>query len=149
MNAVIIMKTKMSNEQKKNKNKKNSPFLSCDMTKHWYFASSVFEAFFFFQQKYQCINAIHMIQGFRIHLGVKLFFLLLYPGLSVPASVAQLDACQTGDHEVEGSTPAGSAASMRLIMKYFLRWFFPFRWFKKDSCQFLGKECAQYWLTAK
>ena len=24
----------------------------------------------------------------------------------------------------------------------------PFRWFKKGSCQFLLKECAQYWLTA-
>ena len=29
----------------------------------------------------------------------------------------------------------------------FLRSFSPFRWFKKDSCQFLAKECAQYWLT--
>ena len=32
--------------------------------------------------------------------------------------------------------------------KYFLRSFSPFRWFKKGSCQFLAKECAQYWLTA-
>ena len=24
---------------------------------------------------------------------------------------------------------------------------FPFRWFKKGSCQFLAKECAQYWLA--
>ena len=23
-----------------------------------------------------------------------------------------------------------------------------FLWFKKGSCQFLAKECAQYWLTA-
>ena len=30
---------------------------------------------------------------------------------------------------------------------YFLRSFSPFRWFKKGSCQFLAKECAQYWLT--
>ena len=36
----------------------------------------------------------------------------------------------------------------RLIIKYFLRSFSPFRWFKKDSCQFLAEECAQYWLTA-
>ena len=35
-----------------------------------------------------------------------------------------------------------------LIMKYFQRSFSPFRWFKKGSCQFLAKECAQYWLTA-
>ena len=60
-----------------------------------------------------------------------------------PASVAQLDARPTGDQNVAGSTPAGSVTLFRgdLIMKYFLR-------FKKGSCQFLAKECAQYWLTA-
>ena len=57
--------------------------------------------------------------------------------------------CPTGDQEVAGSTPAevGNILSWRLIMKYFLRSFSPFRWFKKGSCQFLAKECAQYWLT--
>ena len=52
--------------------------------------------------------------------------------------------------EVAGSTPAevGNILSWRLIMKYFLRPFSPFRWFKKGSCQFLAKECAKYWLTA-
>ena len=56
----------------------------------------------------------------------------------------------TGDQEVAGSTPAevGNILSWRLIMKYFLRSFSPFRWFKKGSCQFLAKECANYWLTA-
>ena len=56
----------------------------------------------------------------------------------------------TGDQEVAGSTPAevGNFLSWRLIMKYFLRSFSPFRWFKKGSCQFLAKECAQHWLTA-
>ena len=56
----------------------------------------------------------------------------------------------TGDQEVAGSTPAevGNILSWRLIMKYFLCSFSPFRWFKKGSCQFLAKECAQYWLTA-
>ena len=70
--------------------------------------------------------------------------------LLMPASVAQLDARPTGDQEVAGSTPAevGNILSWRLIMKYFLRSFSPFRWFKKGSCQFLAKECAQYWLTA-
>ena len=43
----------------------------------------------------------------------------------------------------------GNILSWRLIVKYFLRSFSPFRWFKKGSCQFLVKECAQYWLTAK
>ena len=67
-----------------------------------------------------------------------------------PALVAQLDAHPTGDQEVAGSTPAevGNILSWRLIMKYFLRSFSPFRWFKKGSCQFLAKECAQYRLTA-
>ena len=56
----------------------------------------------------------------------------------------------TGDQEVTSSTPAevGNILSWRLIMKYFLWSFSPFRWFKKGSCQFLAKECAQYWLTA-
>ena len=56
----------------------------------------------------------------------------------------------TGDQEVAGSTPAevGNILWWRLIMKYFLRSFSPFGWFKKGSCQFLAKECAQYWLTA-
>ena len=55
----------------------------------------------------------------------------------------------TRDQEVAGSTPAevGNILSWRL-MKYFLRSFSPFRWFKKGSCQFLAKKCAQYWLTA-
>ena len=58
--------------------------------------------------------------------------------------------CPTGDQEVAGSTPAkvGNILSWRLIMKYFLWSFSPFCWFKKGSCQFLAKECAQYWLTA-
>ena len=51
----------------------------------------------------------------------------------------------TGDQEVAGSIPAGSdnILSWRLIMKYFLRSFSPFRRFKKGSCHFLAKECAQ------
>ena len=67
-----------------------------------------------------------------------------------PASMAALDARPNGDQDVAGSTPAevGNIHSWRLIMKYFLRSFSPFRWFKKGSCQFLAKECAQYWLTA-
>ena len=61
------------------------------------------------------------------------------------ASVAQLDARPTGDQEVVGSTPrrVGNILLWRLIMKYFLWSFCPFRWFKKGSYQFLAKECAQ------
>ena len=66
------------------------------------------------------------------------------------ASVAKLDVRPAGDQEIVGSTPTevGNILSWRLIMKYFLRSFSPFRWFKKSSCQFLAKEYAQYWLTA-
>ena len=62
------------------------------------------------------------------------------------ASVGQLDAHPTDDQEVAGSTPrrVGNILSWRWIMNYFLRSFYPFRWFKKGSCQFLAKECAQY-----
>ena len=57
------------------------------------------------------------------------------------SEVAQSDAHSTADQEVVGSTPAMSAniLSWRLISH--------FRWFKKGSCRFLAKECAQYWLT--
>ena len=56
-----------------------------------------------------------------------------------PASVAQLDVRSTG-----GFNPrrVGNIISWRLIMKYFLRSFSLFRWFKKGSCQFLVKECT-------
>ena len=68
-----------------------------------------------------------------------------------PASVAQLMRRPTRDQEVAGSTPTevGNILSWRLIMKYFLRSFSAFLWFKKGSFQFLAKECAQYWLTAE
>ena len=51
---------------------------------------------------------------------------------------ARSDERLTGDQEVTGSLLAvsGSILSWRLIMKYFLHSFSPFRWFKKGSCQF-------------
>ena len=63
-----------------------------------------------------------------------------YEGLGL-ASVAQLDAHPTGDQGVAGSNPAESAILFcaDLIMKYFLQTFSPFRWSKKDRCQFLAK----------
>ena len=63
-------------------------------------------------------------------------------------NVAQLDAHPTGDQEVVGSSPSGSATLFYgdLIIKYFLQSFPPS--LPKGSCQFLVKECAQYWLTA-
>ena len=79
-----------------------------------------------------------------MYLFIYLFIILL------PASVAQLDAPSDWRLGGRGFDPAkvGNILSWRLIMKYFLRSFSPFRGFKKGSCQFLAKECAQYWLTA-
>ena len=63
-----------------------------------------------------------------------------------PSLVAQLDVRSTGDQEVAGSIPTefGNILSWRLITKYFLWSFSPIRWFKRGSCQFPAKECAQY-----
>ena len=55
---------------------------------------------------------------------------------------------ETRRSRVQPPAEVGNILSWRLIMKYFLRSFSPFRWLKKGSCQFLAKECAQYWLTA-
>ena len=54
----------------------------------------------------------------------------------------------TGDQEVAGSTPAEVGHSFVEIDHEILSTVILFlRWFKKGSCQFLAKECAQYWLT--
>ena len=45
----------------------------------------------------------------------------------------ELDPCQVGN-----------ILSWRLVMKYFLRSFSPFRWFKKGSSQFRAKDHAKY-----
>ena len=71
-----------------------------------------------------------------------------YPSMDFIPKMAGLggsNALLTGGWEVGGSIPTGSKNifSWRLIMKYFLRSFPPFHWFKKDSCQFLMKECSQ------
>ena len=52
----------------------------------------------------------------------------LSPNTPALASVAQFDVRSTGDQEVAGSTPreVGNILSWRLIMKYFLRSFYPF-----------------------
>ena len=69
---------------------------------------------------------------------------------TLPALVAELDAHPTGDPEVVDTTPARSATFFGgdLIMKYFLWSFSPYRLYKKGSCQFLVKDCAQYWLNS-
>ena len=66
------------------------------------------------------------------------------------ASLAHLGARPTGDQEVAGSTPAevGNILSWRLIMKYFLRSFYPSTDSRRAVVGFWQKKCAQYWLTA-
>ena len=67
-----------------------------------------------------------------------------YVRVLVLASVALSDMHLKGDQEVAASIPAGSGSilSWRLIMKYFLRLFFPFHLFKRGSCQLLPKKYA-------
>ena len=67
-----------------------------------------------------------------------------------PASVAQLGALSDWRPGGRGFNPRRGRqhSFVEIDQKYFLRSFSPFRWFKKGSCQFLAKECAQYWLTA-
>ena len=102
-------------------------------------------------------NYIQVAHNFDTFYATKLKFGMIFTQtktlnfmVELLTSVAQLEVHLTGDQEVTGSTPAevGNILSWRLIVKYFLRSFSPFRWFKKGSCQFLAKECAQYCLTA-
>ena len=60
-------------------------------------------------------------QNAHLHGPIKIF--------TVAGPVAQLDVRLAGDQEVAGSTPAkvGNILSWRLIVKYFLRSFSPFR----------------------
>ena len=64
-----------------------------------------------------------------------------------PASVAQLDAPSDRRPGGRGFNPR-RGRQHSFVEIDFLRSFSPFRWFKKGSCQFLAKECAQYWITA-
>ena len=68
----------------------------------------------------------------------------------MPALVAQLEACLTGDQEVGSSTPAGSATFFHgyLIVKFF---FYAHSLHSADSRRAVVRnveECVQYWLTA-
>ena len=67
------------------------------------------------------MNSVIQMEWCTMRLNGILHFLIQ------PASVVQLDARPTGDQEVTGSTPAGSATFFRgdFIMKYFLRSFSP------------------------
>ena len=58
------------------------------------------------------------------------------------ASMAHLDVLLTGDQEVVGSTPPGSATFFHgdLIMKYFM--VILSRWLIQEGQLFLAKECA-------
>ena len=61
--------------------------------------------------------------------------------------MAHLDAHQTGDQEVVGLTPAGSQHSfVEIDHEVFSMVILSLPRFKKGSCLFLVKECAQYHL---
>ena len=57
------------------------------------------------------------------------------------SSVGCASAWYAALSRIPSSRPA-NILMRRLVMKKFLRPFSPFRWFKKDSCQLLAKECA-------
>ena len=59
----------------------------------------------------------------------------------LPFVVLAICKCQNIETMLSLLAMAGGI-SEHSIMKYFLRSFSPFRWFKKGSCQFLAKECA-------
>ena len=65
--------------------------------------------------------------------------------------MAQLDAHPTGDQEVAGSTPACSATFFRgdprCDHEIFSMVILSLLLIQEGQCQFLAKECAQYWLT--
>ena len=65
-----------------------------------------------------------------------------------PASVAQLDASSDWRPGGRRFNPHRGRQHSYVEIDHEMRSFSPFRWFKKGSCQFLAKECAQYWLTA-
>ena len=101
--------------------------------------------------------------------GISWLCSLIFLPYMQPASVAQLDARPTGNQMVEGSTlparyhsfveidheifyghslPSNDSVIILSCWSWEFLWSFsPFRWFKKGSCQFLAKKCAQYWLT--
>ena len=61
--------------------------------------------------------------------------------------MAHSDVCLTDNQkEVVGPIPtwSGNILSLKLIMKCFLWSVFPFSWFKKDSYQFVVKDCHKY-----
>ena len=72
---------------------------------------------------FTCMYAERNSSSPNLHAGLQCLYIFML------ASVAQLDAHPTGDQEVTGSTPAevGNILLWRLIMKYFLRLFSPFR----------------------
>ena len=69
--------------------------------------------------------------------------------LKGPALMAQSDVRLTDDQEAVDwiHTRFGNILLWRLIVKYFLQSFSPFRWFKKGNWQHLVKEVHRYCLT--
>ena len=101
------------------------------------------------------VNPDHLIHSVESDMGLHCLLTYVCPNIfqtyfhlksqliktNLPASVAQLDARLTGDQEVASLTPAevGNILSLRLIMKYFLWSFSPFRRFKRAVVSFWRK----------
>ena len=74
--------------------------------------------------------------------------ILFFGGFFLPALMAQLDARPTGDQEVGVRPLQGWQHSfMEIDHKIFFSVIFSLLLIQEGSCQFLEKECAQYWLT--
>ena len=73
-----------------------------------------------------------------------------HPGINQPASVAQLDAPSDWRPGGRGFNPrrVQQHSFVEIDHEIFSTVILSLPLFKKSSCQFLVKECAQYWLTA-
>ena len=91
------------------------------------------------------ISKCTLINQIPVYCG---FNMLISADLS--ASVAQVDAPSDWRPGGRGFNPRRGRqhSFVEIDHEIFSTAFSPFRWFKKGSCQFLAKECAQYWLTA-
>ena len=95
------------------------------------------------------LTTVGMLKSLREALRMSLYHFFWPPWSVFPlfcmSPFYQKLWASTGNQEVVGSISAASGNILlwRWIMKYFLQFFHPFHWFKKDSCQFLFKECAQ------
>ena len=97
-----------------------------------------------------------------LHAPRKIYFLYLHENIQCLTEVLLMRAhpiCFLGEmrktitwyYLLTGAMTSSNTSEVAKHIKYTMPAsvsFSPFRWFKKGSCQFLAKDCAQYWLTA-